>query len=402
MVIILLLIAFQSVDLEVLQKALDEHGNPWIAGTTAVSGLSLEEKRKLCGTMTPYLFEVDKIAIQNISAPCDSQLLIPPSCWDWRNHNGHNWMTPVKDQRACGNCYLFATVGGFEARIKIVNNIPDTNIDLSEEFFTSCCTRTFGCHGGRLSASAQFVVEKGVPDEACFPYPDPGKELPCINACPDWELRAKKAKRWGATSCVPQYKSLIMKGPLACYICPKEDFFYYRGGVYTPIMGEKFNHCVTLCGWSDSVGGWVYKNSWSPAWGDSGYGWINYGEEQLVGPAYPVWLEVEPYKKDYIVEEDVGTVRELLCLQVFPNPCHSNVCFSFRVSDAGKVSIDVYDIAGKFVSCIVDKLFQPGDYEINWDGTDQFGKKVAPSVYFIKLRSELLERGNQVKKLILF
>ncbi|MBI4721674.1 MAG: hypothetical protein HY769_01510, partial [Candidatus Stahlbacteria bacterium] len=273
MVILFLLI---TLDLAELQKALAELGNPWVAGETSVSRLTDEGRANLMGSMTPYLFELGASAFQESYS--DTHSSKAPSEWNWRNYKGKNWMTPVKDQLGCGSCYLFAMVGGFEGRLKIAYNMPDTNINLSEEFVLSCCNRVYGCHGGNFPPTAQFVVDIGIPDEKCFPYI--GKVLPCINACPDVEARVTKANRWGATNKVAQFKAKLMQGPMACWLTPKSDFLYYKGGVYTPIMGEKYVHAVTLCGWSDSLGAWVFKNSWSIWWGDSGYGWINYGEER--------------------------------------------------------------------------------------------------------------------------
>jgi hypothetical protein len=70
------------------------------------------------------------------------------------------------------------------------------------------------------------------------------------------------------------YKQKLMDGPISCGYTVKEDFFYYKGGVYEPIMGkEKWNHAVVLCGWDGSQ--WLIKNSWGAGWGTGGYAWIS-------------------------------------------------------------------------------------------------------------------------------
>ena len=35
---------------------------------------------------------------------------LPPS-FDWRDHLGSDWTTPVKDQQNCGDCWAFSAVG---------------------------------------------------------------------------------------------------------------------------------------------------------------------------------------------------------------------------------------------------------------------------------------------------
>ena len=72
-----------------------------------------------------------------------------PSSFDWRNHNGANWMTPVKDQSGCGGCWAFATVGAVEAKVKIDANNPDLYCALSDQQLISCCHNIGpGCDGG--------------------------------------------------------------------------------------------------------------------------------------------------------------------------------------------------------------------------------------------------------------
>jgi C1A family cysteine protease len=426
MSIILILTLFQGVDLEALQNALKERGNPWVAGTTSVSELSREEKQEMCGSRTPDLFEQEKSVILNMpqtESAYDRDIQMPPLTWDWRDHGGHNWMTPVKSQEYCGSCYLFAVVGGFEARLKIANNCPDTNIDLSEQFAICCDIRNYACHGGKLYASALFIVERGLPDEACYPYKS--RLLPCINACPDWESRATKADSWGATFRVQEYKARIMEGPMACWLTPKADFFYYKDGVYTPVMGEKYVHATTLCGWNDTLGAWLFKNSWGTTWGDNGYGWINYGEEHIVGPGYPIWLEIEGGKlqldvvhRDYASDETNDSARDeetahdcfdhaterradhahARGLVISPDPSRFSISLRFQLSKIENVRIDVYDVAGKPVSCLVNDTFHAGDHKIVWNRTNKVGKNLEPGVYFFRLKSS---SNDYVRKAIL-
>ena len=377
-----------GLDLKVLQDSLNLRGSPWVAGTTSVSELSCEAKRKLCCEIIPDPIEVyrDKSA---------EGLCFPPS-WDWRNHKGHNWMTPAKNQGSCGSCWCFAVVSGFESRLKIVNNLPDTNIDLSEGFFISCDFRDFGCSGGSLDWASQFVAETGVPDEDCFPYT--GKALPCCMSCPDWENRVKKAKTWKTTSYVTEYKLRIMEGPLACWLTPYSDFLYYKDGVYEPIIGEKYVHAVCLCGWDDEKGAWLFKNSWGDGWGEEGYGWIYYGEEEFVGPGHPVWLEVEPYKN---FSEDISVKKSKL--EVSPNPFTEKTVIRYSLN-ANRTIHDawftIHDIAGRLIREIP---INPSETELTvnevvWDGRDISGRKVTPGIYF--LRAEL-DNQKYIKKIVL-
>ena len=384
--------------LPALIESLNNRGNPWVAGNTSVSHLSAEEKQKLCGM--EFCFEQDKSIVINIP-PVDTTLPKPPAEWDWRNRNGKNWMTPVKSQQDCSNCYLMATVGGFEARLKISNNTPDVNIDLSEAFPLSCDFRNYACHGGRLYASALFTVERGLPPEECFPFR--GRVLPCINVCPEWEELAIKANGWGGTNCVQEYKARIMEGPMACWLSPKEDFFYYKGGVYTPVMGEKYVHSVTLCGLSDSLGAWLYKNSWGTGWGEQGYGWLNYGEEYLVGPGTLIWLKIET-KQQYNDLNAEKISSDIEYINISPNPAYSNLTnagkmwISFKVDKISRVYITMYDITGKLIKCLEDRELQAGNYRVECTDTDAKGNSLSHGVYFFKIN---IDGTSYVKKALI-
>ncbi len=252
-----------DVFLKALQKELHRRGNPWIAGETELSNLPLEEKRKLCGRMP---ISIDKREMRESPAARMRRLRkeMPPSSWDWRSVNGKNWMTSVKTQGGCGACWSFGMLGMMESRIKIFNNTPDESPNLSEQFIVSCNSFGYGCWGG-CDAAFVDVRRDGVPDEACFPYTSgsTGNSGDCNNRCGDWESRVVKVTDWRFFAADdPIVKNEIMEGPISVGVDMKEDFFYYKGGIYEPIMGKNLgSHGVVCCGWNSS-GGWLCKNSW--------------------------------------------------------------------------------------------------------------------------------------------
>lgn len=42
-----------------------------------------------------------------------------PRNFDWRNVSGVNYISPVRDQGACGSCYAFASTANIEANLRI-------------------------------------------------------------------------------------------------------------------------------------------------------------------------------------------------------------------------------------------------------------------------------------------
>lgn len=281
-----------------LQRAIKDKGAKWTAGHTGVSELSDEEMSRLCSYKFVPPEATGHIRITPLSRASKKSA---KAALDWRNYSGKNWMTPAKYQGNCGSCWSFATVGGLEARLKISRNKPDTTYNLSEQFQVSCDPNNAGCDGGSTTWAAQFVRVTGIPDEACFPYE--AYDLPCNDRCSDWSTRIFKAIDWDMINHETQpnyatlYKEELLNGPMAVAVDASKEFFFYKDGIYSPVLEEKvtkgskeFDHAVCLCGYDDSRGAWLIKNSWGTSWGDNGYAWMTYGYESSYGPGYPVYL----------------------------------------------------------------------------------------------------------------
>ncbi len=257
--------------LKALQDTLAKLGNPWIAGETELSNLSPEEKRRMCGCLPST--DSERIGIPDLETVKRPPLKNPPPTdMDWRDYNGGNWMTSAKNQNipppACGACWAFAWVSAQEARMKIKAEDADWGPDLSEQFVVSCNSYGHGCDGGNNNLGG-WIKQTGIPDEACYPYRsrDRTSGAPCSDACSDWETRAKfgKITDWGHISeyvSANALKEEIMRGPVVMAVDMQEDFFYYKEGVYKPIMGKMYGHSICVCGWRSSDGAWLCKNSW--------------------------------------------------------------------------------------------------------------------------------------------
>ena len=214
-----------------------------------------------------------------------SMLGVPPPSWDWRNVNGTDYMTPVKDQGQCGSCVAFATLGAFEAVIKIKEGITT---DLSE-------AHLFFCGGGEcdvgwyIPPALDYLKINGTPDEDCFPYDGAyyGTDLSCGDTCDDWQQRAWKINDWGYITGTTNIKSyLIEYGPLVVTYTVYTDFDDYWANpdawpdqVYYHYYGtERGGHAVVLVGYDDEGQYWICKNSWGTDGGLNGYFKIKYGE----------------------------------------------------------------------------------------------------------------------------
>lgn len=207
-----------------------------------------------------------------------------PSSWDWRNKDGKDWTTPIKDQGDCGSCYAFGSYAAMESCIKIKSNKPDLSIDLSEQFMVSCgkewVSGIFGCDGAQLDPIFQFIETYGAIPESCFPYTSwSGSVHPCSSKCSNWEDLQIYIEDWGCVSSSQSAikNALIQYGPLPTKMGVYVNFYDYMGGIYEPLGSFQGYHLVAIVGYNDNPGYWICKNSWGKDWGESGWFRIKYG-----------------------------------------------------------------------------------------------------------------------------
>ena len=267
-----------SKELKAIKDEIARKGTRWTAGETPASRKSFENRKLLCGSK----FRENPREEAMLESPLD---VIPPGTFDWRDVDGVDWMTSVKDQGMCGSCWAFGTLASMEALINIENDDPDMDVDLSEQFLVSY-SGAGSCEGGWPRQAYDFIMDTGVPDESCLPYVASDTSS---DPCPDWPNRAWSITGWAwvQNDADSMKWALQTHGPLGVAIRVPDDFLYYQGGIYEPAWSstewdEAFpygqaNHWVTLVGYDDEQGYWIVKNSWSPGWGEEGYGKIAYG-----------------------------------------------------------------------------------------------------------------------------
>jgi C1A family cysteine protease len=277
-------------EIQMIQNKIIQKNADWVAGKTTVSHLSEYEKNMLLGLNVPKDYDEIEEDQEDIKISVDL-----PNNWDWRNVDGKNYMTPVKNQGNCGSCWAFGAVGAAEAVMKIEADRPDWDLELSEQDLVSC-SGAGTCGGGRPDDAFEYMKKKGIVDEGCFPYE--ARDVSCSQKCDDWASRVTKAKSHGSVSngvnAVKQ--ALIERGPLAVGVGTSSDLFYYTGGNYTTVLDNSNDgptHCVVLVGYSDSSGGggqWILKNSWGTGWGNGGYYTLQYNSNFV--ESYAWWIDV--------------------------------------------------------------------------------------------------------------
>lgn len=84
--------------------------------------------------------------------------------------------------------------------------------------------------------------------------------------------------------------------------------------------------------------------------------------------------------------------------QNYPNPFNPETIINYQVNMDALIRIAVYDIKGQLIKILVEQQQGPGFYSLTWDGTDEFGSKVASGTYLYRLE---VQEFVQTKKLTL-
>lgn len=79
------------------------------------------------------------------------------------------------------------------------------------------------------------------------------------------------------------------------------------------------------------------------------------------------------------------TVPAVLALAAAPNPFAARSSIRFELPAGGRVSLVVFDAAGRRIGTLADGDFAAGRYVHHWDGRNDAGARVAPGVYFLRL-----------------
>ncbi|MCP4710462.1 MAG: T9SS type A sorting domain-containing protein, partial [Planctomycetes bacterium] len=85
--------------------------------------------------------------------------------------------------------------------------------------------------------------------------------------------------------------------------------------------------------------------------------------------------------------------------QNYPNPFNPNTVISYNLPRAGRVQLDVYNIAGQFVRAVVDVRQEQGLQTAEWDGRNNHNRAVGSGVYFYRLK--VAEQVVDTKKCLL-
>jgi hypothetical protein len=108
------------------------------------------------------------------------------------------------------------------------------------------------------------------------------------------------------------------------------------------------------------------------------------------------------------VDEIVETSQEVAAadrpgpsglVSAFPNPFGGSVMLSLGVERAGRLTVDVYNVAGRLAARLYGGRAERGYLQVPWSGLDRRGRRIPAGVYFVRVEAGGVVRSLKLIKL---
>jgi alpha-amylase len=96
-------------------------------------------------------------------------------------------------------------------------------------------------------------------------------------------------------------------------------------------------------------------------------------------PAFPA---VQPANIPLEVLADETAERNLSLAGAYPNPFSTSTLIAYTINEKAVIQLNVYDLSGRKISTLVNKVAEPGEYNENFDGTG-----LGSGTYIIELQT---------------
>ncbi|XP_045590304.2 dipeptidyl peptidase 1 [Procambarus clarkii] len=230
-----------------------------------------------------------------------------PESFDWRDVDGVNYVSPVRDQGGCGSCFAFASMANLEAQLRIATRNERQDI-FSPQDVVSCSYLAQGCDGGfDYLIAGRYAQDQGVVAEECNTYVGVDSQCSTTESCSRTYVSeyVHVGGYYGACNEEVMLETLVNTGPISVSFEVYSDFSFYSGGIYHHLdlkndfnPFEITNHVVLVVGYGveETTGEkfWTVKNSWGADWGEDGFFRIRRGTDECALESMAVQVTVIP------------------------------------------------------------------------------------------------------------
>lgn len=215
---------------------------------------------------------------------------LPPI--DWRNHNGISYVSSVKDQGICGDCFAFASATVLEYWSARTHGHPKS---ISAQNLMDCTSGVHrpnvGCEGGLMEYVFEYAQKHPVVLSKEFPYIQSQRQ--CPKRAMISSVRVKEFKvlmRDDNPRTEDEFEAILHKyGPISVGV-DSTSMDNYRGGIFRATScSTDIDHAVTIVGYTKRA--WIIKNSWGTGWGENGYLRLERGRNACGVAEYAVYIK---------------------------------------------------------------------------------------------------------------
>jgi cathepsin F/cysteine peptidase B len=202
-----------------------------------------------------------------------------PKNYDW--DADCNACTDIYNQGQCGSCWAFSATETIESYFFLGGQ---TLTGLAMEQIVDCDTggQDQGCNGGFPSGAYSYVQSAGgIEALSDYPYTAEGGESgTCAFNKADVVATVTGSSSISGESGLYSQTSSASGGPVSVCV-DASSWSSYSGGVLTS-CGNNVDHCVQLTGYAnygENGSYWIVRNSWGEDWGESGFIWVEIGQD---------------------------------------------------------------------------------------------------------------------------
>lgn len=118
-----------------------------------------------------------------------------------------------------------------------------------------------------------------------------------------------------------------------------------------------------------------------------------YGDSAPMNQSLTLGGKINVYGLNLLVAGSTTGVETTMALpdkfelgQNYPNPFNPSTRIEYRLAQAGRVRLTVFDMLGREVKILVNGSMAAGQHTASWDGTDSRGERLASGIYFYRLQ----------------
>jgi hypothetical protein len=131
---------------------------------------------------------------------------------------------------------------------------------------------------------------------------------------------------------------------------------------------------------------------------DNSYGcYMNGHGQDFGGTLMYTSLDIDFGSISYL--DNITVSQQSISMQNYPNPFNPSTTIAYNMIEAGKVSIEVFNMKGQKVKTLVHETLPAGEHSVVWNGRNSNGKRVGSGIYFYKLNVN--GKSEAVKKCLL-